>query len=147
MKKIFKIDLSLYFLGIFTILTGFGLHVAGHGYSHQVWEVWCIIHSVVSVLFTILVINHVRTHWAWFKKINPSTILGKRFVTTVLAMVFCLTIFSGIVLLAIFGDNTHIGLLHFKIGVGFAILLSIHGARRVGVLRRAISSNKNIDKQ
>ena len=146
MTKIFKIDFGLYLLGIFTILTGFGLHIAGHGYSHQVWEVWCIIHSVVSVLFTVLVINHVRSHWAWFKKIRLSTIFGKRFVTTVLAMVSCLTIFSGIALLAIFGDNTHIGLLHFKIGVGFAILLSIHGVKRVGLLRRAISSNNKIDK-
>ena len=57
MNKIFKIDFGLYLLGIFTILTGFGLHIAGHGYSHQVWEVWCIIHSVVSVLFTVLVVN------------------------------------------------------------------------------------------
>ena len=39
MKKIFKIDCGLYPLGLFTILSRIGLHTAGHGDNHQIWEI------------------------------------------------------------------------------------------------------------
>ena len=35
MKKIFKIDCGLYPLGLLTILSGIGLHIAGHGSNHN----------------------------------------------------------------------------------------------------------------
>ena len=49
MKKIFKIDCGLYPLGLLTILSGIGLHIAGHGSNHNTWEIWAVIHSVLSV--------------------------------------------------------------------------------------------------
>ena len=59
MKKIFKIDCGLYPLGLLTILSGIGLHIAGHGSNHNTWEIWAVIHSVLSVSFTILLAYHI----------------------------------------------------------------------------------------
>ena len=117
MKKIHKIDCGLYPLGLFTILSGIGLHIAGHGSNHNTWEIWAVIHSVLSVSFTILLAYHIHTHWAWFKHVRRSTINRKRFMTTMLTMFSISTVFSGIALLAIWGVNTQVGLLHYKIGI------------------------------
>ena len=54
MKKIFKIDCGLYPLGLLTILTGFGLHMAGHGSNHHVWEACAVVHTLVAISLTIL---------------------------------------------------------------------------------------------
>ena len=61
MKKIFKIDCGLYPLGLLTILSGIGLHIAGHGSNHNTWEIWAVIHSVLSVSFTILLAYHLTS--------------------------------------------------------------------------------------
>lgn len=138
MKKIFKIDCGLYPLGLFTILSGFGLHIAGHGDNHHVWEIWAVVHSVIAVSFTVLLACHIHTHLAWFKHIRRSKIKRKRSFTIMLTVVSILTVFSGMALFAIWGANTHVGLLHYKIGVGFAILMLIHGVKRIRILEKAI---------
>ena len=138
MKKIFKIDCGLYPLGLLTILSGIGLHIAGHGSNHNTWEICAVIHSVLSVSFTILLAYHIHTHWAWFKHVRRSTINRKRFMTTMLTMVSISTVFSGIVLLAIWGVNTQVGLLHYKIGISFALLMLIHGVKRIRIIEKAV---------
>ena len=56
--------------------------------------------------------------------------------------VACLvTMFSGIALLGIWGANTHIGLLHYKIGIGFTLLMLTHGAKRVRIIKKAVFPN------
>ena len=138
MKKIFKIDCGLYPLGLLTILSGIGLHIAGHGSNHNTWEIWAVIHSVLSVSFTILLAYHIHTHWAWFKHVRRSTINRKRFMTTMLTMFSISTVFSGIALLAIWGVNTQVGLLHYKIGISFALLMLIHGVKRIRIIEKAV---------
>ena len=142
MKKVFKIDCGLYPLGIFTVLTGVSLHIAGHGVSHNIWEIWAVLHSLVAVAFTVLLANHILTHRAWFKNMRRSTFWHKRIVTTTLSVLLVLTALSGVVLLAVWGTNTHLGLLHYKIGLGFALLMVVHGAKRVAILRNAVISGK-----
>ena len=139
MKKIFKIDCGLYPLGLFTILSGLGLHMAGHGDNHHVWEIWAVVHSVIAISFTVLLAYHINTHWAWFKHIRQGTINRKRFMTTIMSVFSILTVFSGMALFAIWGANTHIGLLHYKIGIGFALLMLIHGVKRIRIIEKAMS--------
>lgn len=142
MKNIFKIDCGLYPLGLFTILTGISLHIAGHGDNHQLWEIWAVIHSIIAVSFSVLLVYHIHTHWAWFKNLRQNTICKKRLMTTILSVVCLITMFSGIALLAIWGANTHIGLLHYKIGIGFSLLMLIHGTKRISVIKNAVLPNR-----
>ena len=52
--------------------------------------------------------------------------------------VACLvTMLSGIALIGIWGANTHIGLLHYIIGIGFTLLMLAHGAKRIRVIKKS----------
>ena len=139
MKKIYKIACGLYPLGLLTILSGIALHIAGHGDNHHAWEIRAVIHSVIAVPFTVLLACHIRSHWAWFIHTRQNAINRKRLVTTTLTVVSILTAFSGIALLAIQGANTHAGLLHYKTGIGLALLMLIHGVKRIRIIEKAIS--------
>lgn len=141
MKKIFKIDCGLYPLGLFTILSGIGLHTAGHGDNHQIWEIWAVVHSIIAVSFSVLLAYHVHTHLTWFKALRRNIILKKQPTTSMLSVACLVTMFSGIALLGIWGANTHIGLLHYKIGIGFTLLILIHGAKRVRIIKKAVFPN------
>ena len=141
MKKIFKIDCGLYPLGLLTILSGIGLHIAGHGSNHNTWEIWAVIHSVLSVSFTILLAYHIHTHWAWFKALRRNAIFKKQPMTTMLSVACLVTMLSGITLIGIWSTNTHIGLLHYIIGIGFTLLMLAHGAKRIRVIKKAVFPN------
>lgn len=141
MKKFFKIDCGLYPLGLFTILSGIGLHTAGHGDNHQIWEIWAVVHSIIAVSFSVLLAYHVYTHRTWFKALRRNIILKKQPTTSMLSVACLVTMFSGIALLGIWDANTHIGLLHYKIGIGFTLLMLIHGAKRVRIIKKAVFPN------
>ena len=141
MKKIFKIDCGLYPLGLFTILSGIGLHTAGHGDNHQIWEIWAVVHSIIAVSFSVLLAYHVHTHRTWFKALRRNTIFKKQPMTTMLSVACLVTMLSGIALIGIWGVNTHIGLLHYKIGIGFTFLMLIHGTKRIRVIKTTVFPN------
>ena len=141
MKKIFKIDCGLYPLGLFTILSGIGLHTAGHGDNHQIWEIWAVVHSIIAVSFSVLIAYHVHTHRTWFKVLRQNTIFKKQPMTTMLSVACLVTMLSGITLIGIWGTNTHIGLLHYIIGIGFTLLMLAHGAKRIRVIKKAVFPN------
>lgn len=141
MKKIFKIDCGLYPLGLFTILSGIGLHTAGHGDNHQIWEIWAVVHSIIAVSFSVLIAYHVHTHRTWFKALRRNTIFKKQPMTTMLSVACLVTMLSGITLIGIWGTNTHIGLLHYIIGIGFTLLMLAHGAKRIRVIKKAVFPN------
>lgn len=69
MKRIFVIDWILIVVFIVSAISGFGLHVAGHGSSHEIWHNWAVFHVLGSILFLIVVIFHVATHLEWYKGI------------------------------------------------------------------------------
>lgn len=69
MKRIFVIDWILIVVFIMSAISGFGLHVAGHGGTHEVWHNWAVFHVFVSMLFLIAVIFHVAMHLEWYKGI------------------------------------------------------------------------------
>lgn len=67
MKRIFVIDWILIVVFIASAISGFGLHVASHGNSHEIWHNWAVFHVLGSVLFLVTIIFHIATHWGWYK--------------------------------------------------------------------------------
>lgn len=138
MKKVFKIDCGLYPLGLLTAVTGFGLHVAGHGDGHGVWEMWAAGHTLAAAAFLFLIVWHCLTRKAWFKSLMRSRGQRRRRPTVVLALLAAVTVVSGVALLAIMGANTPVVLLHYKLGILFCIFLIGHSARRMRILTSAV---------
>ena len=77
MKRIFVIDWILIVVFIVSAISGFGLHVAGHGSSHEIWHNWAVFHVLGSILFLIAVIFHVAMHLEWYKGIIKKGIGSK----------------------------------------------------------------------
>lgn len=44
MKKIFVIDWWLIALFLVTAISGFGMHISGSRYSHDIWHNWAVAH-------------------------------------------------------------------------------------------------------
>lgn len=134
MKKVFKIDCGLYPFGLITAISGFGLHISGHGGNHHTWEIWAVAHTLVATAFLYLIICHCMTHKAWFKSLKQTTVRRKRRPTIILSLMTAATCISGLALLAIMGANTSTGLMHYKLGIVFSIFLITHSTRRFRIL-------------
>lgn len=142
MKRIFVIDWILIVVFIVSAVSGFGLHIAGHWNSHEVWHNWAVFHILGSVLFLIAIISHVTTHWVWYKGIIKNGIGRKSKVTAALSIIFLLLSVTGILLLGINGPNSPLGLWHYRIGI-IIIFISIgHIIKRLPVFRKSLNDKK-----
>lgn len=132
LNKIQKTNLILIFFSLATIVSGFMLHIAGHSASHKVWEIWAVLHSIISISFLVLIVMHLKQHSGWIKtfakKMRIATPQGKMFI--VLAILLSIVVISGLVLLGVISCNSHLGLWHYKVGIIFSLLAIIHVARR-----------------
>lgn len=133
MKRIFVIDWILIVVFIVSAISGFGLHVAGHGSSHEIWHNWAVFHVLGSILFLITVIFHVATHLEWYKGIIKKGIGSKSKVTAILSVIFLLLSVTGLALLGINGANSLLGLWHYKIGVITIVIALGHVIKRLPV--------------
>lgn len=115
MKKIFVIDWILVFVFVLSAFSGIGLHIAGHGNSHEVWHNWAVFHVLTSFLFFVAAIFHITTHWGWYKGTIKNGLGKKSKITGVLSVVFLLVSVTGIILLGVNGANSDIGLLHLSL--------------------------------
>lgn len=140
MKRIFVIDWILIVVFIASAISGFGLHVVGHGSSHEIWHNWAVFHVLSSVLFLVAIIFHVTTHWGWYKGIIKKGIGRKSKVTAVLSIVFLLLSVTGIILLGVSGANSPLGLWHYKIGIITTVIALGHIIRRLPVLRKSLKT-------
>lgn len=140
MKKIFKIDAALYLLGVLTALSGFGFHIAGHGGDMHQWAIWACIHSIIAIVFLVMIIQHLITHKGWIKALKKQEARQKRSVkiTCFLGLLALVVAISGLTLFAIDGANSHIGVWHYKLGIIFTIFAIGHAAKRFHILRKAI---------
>lgn len=138
MKRIFIIDWTLISLLLLTAFTGIGLHIAGHGNNHELLHNWALAHIIASLLFTVFVIIHVKMHWGWYKRVIKNGLGQKSKITVILSVVFFLVLVTGIVLLGVNGANSHIGLLHYKIGLATIILCIGHILKRIPLLRKSL---------
>ena len=124
-------DLLLIPVSTASVITGFGLHVAGKDTPHEVWEQWAAAHVVATVLFLVLGILHVHHHWAWYKSLFSNGLGKKSRVTLLLTIAFLLLVVTGIVLIvAIDGPNSTTGHLHYLFGQLLTILSLWHIAKR-----------------
>ena len=85
------------------VFTGTVLHIAGHGNSHELWHTWASAHIVASVLFTVLITFHVRTHWGWYRSLFRNGLGRKSHVTVAVSLIFIILAFSGYALLGVNG--------------------------------------------
>ena len=128
-------DLLLIPVSIASVITGFGLHVAGHDSPHEVWEQWAAAHVVASVLFLVFGIIHVWHHWAWYKSLFGKGLGKKSRVTFLLTIAFLFLFVTGIILIvAIDGPNSTTGHLHYIFGLLLTILALWHIVKRWKVL-------------
>ena len=142
MKRIFVIDWILIVVFIVSAISGFGLHVAGHGSSHEIWHNWAVFHVLGSILFLIAVIFHVAMHLEWYKGIIKKRIGRKSKVTAVLSVIFLLLSVTGLALLGINGTNSLLGLWHYKIGVITIVIALGHVIKRLPVFRKSLNCSK-----
>ena len=138
MKKIFVIDWILFFTFVLSAFSGMGLHMAGHGNSHELWHNWAVFHVLSSSLFLIAAISHITTHWRWYKGAIKNGLGKKSKITAVLSVVFLFVSVTGIILLGINGANSDIGLLHYKAGIATIILCIGHILKRTHLLRKSL---------
>ena len=94
-RFIYFTDLMLLLVFILSFYTGVELHIAGQGVDHESWHIWAIFHTNASLLFMILGIIHVKSHWAWYKGLRTVGCKGKRKAVLLLSIVFLLAVVSG----------------------------------------------------
>lgn len=138
MKRIFVISWSLIVLFFLSAISGFGLHIAGHGNNHEVWHNWAVFHVVDSVLFLVAIIFHVTTHRGWYKGIIKKGIGRKSKLTVVLSVIVLLLSVTGIVLFGANGAYPTLGLCHYKIGVITTVIVVGHIIKRLPVLYKPL---------
>ena len=130
-------DLLLIPVSIASVITGFGLHAAGHDTPHEVWEQWAAAHVVATILFLVLGILHVWHHLAWYKSLFSKGLGKKSRVTLLLTIAFLLLSVTGIVLIvAIDGLNSTTGHLHYLLGLLLTTLSLWHIVKRWKALVR-----------
>lgn len=138
MKRIFVISWSLIVLFFLSAISGFGLHIAGHGNNHEVWHNWAVFHVVDSVLFLVAIIFHVTTHRGWYKGIIKKGIGRKSKLTVVLSVIVLLLSVTGIVLFGVNGAYPTLGLCHYKIGVITTVIIVGHIIKRLPALYKPL---------
>ena len=138
MKRVFVIDWILVLVFVLSAFSGIGLHIAGHGNSHEVWHNWAVFHVLTSFLFFLATIFHITTHRGWYKGIIKKGLGKKNKITVVLSVIFFLVSVTGIILLGVDGANSYIGLLHYKIGIVTIVLCIGHLLKRISLLRKSL---------
>lgn len=89
-RFIYFTDLMLLLVFILSFYTGVELHIAGQGVDHESWHIWAIFHTNASLLFMILGIIHVKSHWAWYKGLR--TVGMQRKKKSCIAIVDCFSV-------------------------------------------------------
>lgn len=127
MGMAFRIERLLPLAFIATAVTGIGLHIAGHGISHETWHNWSIAHVTASFLWLLSAMAHVKRHKYWYKTFISKRFTGKQLTTFILSIFFLTVTITGILLIAyVKGPNTSIGLWHYKLGILLSVLSMIH---------------------
>lgn len=141
-RFIYFTDLVLVSVFVLSFYTGVQLHIAGEGISHEIWHDRAVLHTVVSLLFMIVGIIHVKSHWGWYKGLKKTGCKGKKKVVLSFSIIFLSVVISGLVLLLfIDGANSPIGSLHYKIGIAMGILGIFHLLKRKRIFYKGVSTH------
>lgn len=146
-RPVFMVDLSL--IPVFILLTysGLMLHTTSHIANHAEWEYWAEYHTIVGLVSLVLGWLHIKAHWNWYKGLFKKGIGKRSKVTVLISILFLILIVTGLILIFfVSGGNSHVGLWHYRIGLGMVLLLIIHTVARISVLMRGLGL-KNTDKK
>lgn len=112
-------------------VSGIGLHIAGHGNSHDAWHIWAVAHVLSSLLWLISIVYHIKRHGRWYRAVVSKGIGKRSRITLALSVVFLLATLTGVVLMAcVEGANSAMGLWHYKFGLLLIVLSLLHGIKR-----------------
>lgn len=128
MQKIFVIDWLLLAAFVLTAATGTGYHIAGNSGAcdHHVWVRWAVTHILASVFMLVCSAMHVKAHWAWYKSLHRGLARKSR-ITLLLTILMIILAATGVVLLvAIDGGNSRVGLWHYRFSLAMTALAIIH---------------------
>ena len=100
MGMAFRIERLLPLAFVASAVTGIGLHIAGHGTSHETWHNWGVAHVVASFIWLLSVMAHVRRHKHWYKTLVSKRVTCKRLITFFLSIAFLIVAVTGILLVA-----------------------------------------------
>ena len=142
-NKLFLVDLLLLVLFLLTVASGFGMHAAGHGTSHEVWHGWAVFHVLSTLFFVVATIAHIYMHWNWYKGLFTSSRGKKSRVTIIVSILFIVLTITGILAFIIpEGANSPLGLAHYKVGIVCAILFAGHIIKRHKILWKGLTKRK-----
>lgn len=127
----FRIERLLPIAFLTSTITGIGLHIAGHGASHEVWHNWGVAHTLASFLWLLSTVIHVKRHRLWYKTLVTRGIANHHWITFFLSILFPMVAITGVWLIAcVKGARSPIGLLHYKLGILLLVLSLIHTLHR-----------------
>lgn len=112
-------------------ISGIGLHLAGHGLSHETWHNWGVAHVLISLLWLLSIGFHIKRHKHWYKTIHIKRFNRRSWITLALSAVSLIIVASGILLLtSVDGPNSAIGLWHYRLGLLLLPLSVIHPIKK-----------------
>ena len=140
-NKNILIDLYTLISFILIAVSGFGMHISGHGSDHALWHCWAVFHVVSAIIFETCNAFHVKSNWASYKSLF-STGIGKKSRVTILLTVLMLAVtLSGITDMLMSDHNeSHIGLWHYTIGIIFTVTALGHFIKRHKILFRGLKN-------
>ena len=142
-RTLFLTDFLLLITFVPSSATGFILHWAGHQNYHELWHNWAVAHVISTLLLTILVAIHIYGHWGWYKSLFKGGIKNKSRVTIVVSILFVVLTISGTFAFTVpEGPNSHIGIVHYIIGIISTIFFVGHIVKRHKILFKGLLKNK-----
>jgi len=126
-----------------------GFHMGNHGDQLQtdqlVWGLdrteWSVIHKVTIVIFSILMICHICTHWKWYKGVISKNQIRKNRQVFILSVLFVLVAVTGLIpwFIDLSGGVGSLRLIlieiHDKLALFLAIFLILHLVKRIKFLK------------
>ena len=100
-------------------------------------------HVISTLLLTILVAIHIYGHWGWYKSLFKGGIKNKSRVTIVVSILFVVLTISGTFAFTVpEGPNSHIGIVHYIIGIISTIFFVGHIVKRHKILFKGLLKKK-----
>lgn len=144
----------LAFFGLLMIISGLvlqvGFHMGSGGGQHEhtreidtlstVWGIiypdWSSIHKITIIIFSLLMIIHIKNHWCWYKRVVSRHLIHKNKQVITLSIFFLLVAITGFVpwFIDLSGNSAVTRLIfiefHDKLSLILVIYLILHIIKR-----------------
>lgn len=138
-RFIYLVDLLLVPAFLLTLVSGLGLHAAGHGAGDAARHFCAWFHVLAAAAFLLLGFFHVRSHWGWYRALRHTAFDGRKCAVLAFSVLFAATLLTGVALPVLPHGAWHAGLLHYQIGLLCSLFGVLHVARRWKRLRQGVS--------